>query len=200
MKELLRKLFIEHNQASTLVVAILVGVIQTGIFVNQYRIENNANKIAAYQHRMECYQKIVATNQQFNDISQNSGSFNQDKDDGSQIEYNGFKGIIKKYTYQDIQEPYTVFFPEPAYINTLFQDPLDISIEAKFLFSDKDAKLITDWSNALCEYYSNLIVESPYNNYNSQVDYRNDIKEITERYKAIMNDKGLQETLDISKY
>lgn len=200
MKELLRKLFIEYNAASVLGVTILVAIVQTGIFVNQYRIANNANKIAAYQHRMECYQKIVATNQQFFDISQNSGSFNQDKDDGSQIEYNVFKGTIKKYNYKDIQEPYTVFFPEPIYINALLQDPIDIGIEAKFLFSDKDAKLITDWSNALCEYYSNLIVQSPYNNYNSQVDYRNDIKEITEIYKAIMNDKGLQETLDISKY
>lgn len=207
MKELLKKIFVDKNVTTTLivasislVVAIFVGAVQTGIFINQYKIANNANKIAAYQHRMEFYKKIVAANQQFNDISQNSGSFNQGKDDGSQIEYNGFKGIIKNYTYPDIQKPYTVFFPEPSYINVLVKEPIDIGIEAKFLFGDKNAKLITNWSNALCEYYSNLMVNSPYNNYKSQVDYRNNIKEITERYDAIMNDKGVQEMLDISNY
>ena len=200
MKEFLNTIFIQYNDASMLVVTILVAIIQTGIFVNQYKIANNANKIASYQHKMECYKKIVAVNQQFLDISLNSGSFNQDKYDGSKIEYNGFKGMIKKYTYQDEERPYTVFFPEPQCVNMLLQSPLNISIEAKFLFGDENAKVITNWSNALCKYYLQLIDNSPYNNYKSKVDYRNDIDNIIELYKLIMNDEILRKILDISKY
>lgn len=200
IKKLLENVFIKHISVTTLCVGILVAIAQGGIFFNQYQIAHNANKIAAYQYKMECYQKIVATNQQFFDISENSGSLNQDKNDDSQIEYNGFKGIIKKYTYPDRQKPFTVFFPEPSYINVLSQAPLTIGIESKFLFGDKNAKLINDWSNALCEYYTKLMVNSPYNNYKSQVDYRNDIKKITNLYNTIMNEKEIQDMLNISKY